>query len=377
MDKLFLKHLPVFILLLVVLCTAGTDSAYAAVAFSCGTAGNFNSGGAINTQATISGVHNLTMAVAGGLTYNAALNGPATGTPITCTITGGGNKILYDVYCDASDSIANNAGCCGVTNRSITSFNVDSQTQGPHMTNKVCNGLAGAMAGTLKTDAGGTAVITVGAVMDATHVKIGSSYKLSNHATGLFNIKVIDQPTSTTYGPVTKDLSVTFTSLVGFSSTTGMNFANMVGPAVPVAGDHVDLGTDGTAVYNGAFTAQPGGALSAGAVKMNNVQDGVTVEIYCDTTIHMTNGGAASINVTGIKVAAQGSTGTYAGAGTACTGSGAGAPATTMVYAAGTADTFFLGGKLDGGTAAAFSNATIYRSTNAGGTPATVIVLNQ
>jgi hypothetical protein len=79
--------------------------------------------------------------------------------------------------------------------------------------------------------------------------------------------------------------------------------------------------------------------------------------------------------VNGIKVAAEGSTGTYAGAGSACNGSG-GAVATTMTFNSSTANTFYFGGKIDGSTATSFAGGS-YSSANTGGTNMTVIVLYQ
>ena len=90
----------------------------------------------------------------------------------------------------------------------------------------------------------------------------------------------------------------------------------------------------------------------------------------------MTNAaGTSSITMNGIKAVAQGSTGTYAAAGSLCNGSG-GAAATTMVFNSVTAHQFFFGGKLDGATASSFA-AGAHSSANPNGTSMTVIVLNQ
>ncbi len=373
MNKI-LNHIPIFILLLALFfSTVLPRLAWApASSFTC-TAGNLNSGGAINTQATGSGAHNVVIDTAGAMSYNAALNGPATGTAIVCAVSNIGKNDVIGVYCDASGTITNAGGCCGTTDRNITAYSVKAvggTTLGP----AACAGI-GTKVGTFKaTNTGaGDGTVTLGATMDATHVKIGGTYTLAASAPGKVNVKVIDETTPQTFN-ATADLSAVFTSLVGFSSTGTMDFKKVGFSGVPGAGDHVDLGTDGTVASAGNFQGNAG--TVAGQVTINNVQNGVTVQVQCDTTIHLTNAANThSINVTGLKAAAEGSTGTYAGAGSACNGSG-GAVATTMVYTAGTADQFFFGGKLDGGTASGLAGE-VYSSTNPGGTSATVIVLNQ
>lgn len=149
-----------------------------------------------------------------------------------------------------------------------------------------------------------------------------------------------------------------------------------LGFALPVTGsDSVSLGTNGAASYAGNFSNQ-GGTVTAGSVQLNNVQDGVTVEIYCDASATLTKSGASasSIQVTGIEAAAENARGAY-GTGSACNGIG-GSAATTMVYLAGTRDEFFLGGVLNGATASSFADGA-YSTANGGGDDIQVTVLNQ
>lgn len=327
--------------------------------------------GTVNTQATVTGPNTMSMVTSGTISYPPALTGPATGTPITCNLSGwSGNKNI-SIDCDATRSIANPGGCCGDTNKNMTSFSIfgsGNSTDGP--TN--CNGVGGSDTLRFRTTNAGTATLVIGAAMDATHVKIGGTYNLTSHASGPLNI---DAKVGGDTAATTANFSVSFNSLVGFSGQTDMQFGAL-GFALPVTGsDTVSLGTNGTAAYAGNFSNQ-GGTVTAGSVRMNNVQDGVTVEIYCDTSAILTKSGASSssIQVTGIEAAAENTRGAY-GTGSACNGIG-GAPATTMVYLAGTRDEFFLGGRLNGATATSFADGS-YSTANAGGNDIQVTVLNQ
>lgn len=363
------KRIAVFISLLAFLCLPG-EGAFAQT-FTCST-GNF---GTVSSQATITGPNSMTMDYLGNITYPAPLTGPATGSPITCTLSGWKSSRDIDIRCDAVRTIANSGGCCGQTNRDMTAFTirgVGSNTAGP----VTCTGINNIVLTVTSTAAGGATLI-LGTTMDATQVRIGGSYALANHAIGPINIR----GRQTGGGPAiditqTANFTVVFASLVGFTSVTNLAFGVMALSGQPASGDRVDLGTDGTATYTGVFTAN-GGTLNAGQVTMNNIENGVTVEVYCDTATTMTNGAGKSIQVTGLKVAAEGSTGPYASAGVACTGSGAGTPATTMVYTAGTRDQFFLGGRLDGATASPAFPGGSYATSNSGGVYANVVVLTQ
>lgn len=365
-----------FLFLFAAFCAAGTSTAYAAATITCGTNGDFNSGGAITTQATGSGVHNLTINTAGAISYDAAITGPATGTPITCTMAGWRNNSAMTPQCDISRVTQSTGGCCGTTTRNHTLFRIKG-VGNTTLAETNCLGM-GTNIATFNSSGTGTGTLTFGTTLDATHVTIGGTYKLSNNAAGVLNLQIRGRNAANTTVTVTAtaDYSVLFASSLGITSTTDMALAKVIYASGSLSGaDHVDLGTNGTAVYAGTFSAGTG-TKAAGQVTMNNVQNGVTIQVQCDTTVKMTNAaGTSSITINGIKVAAEGSTGTYAGAGAACNGSG-GAAATTMVYTAGTADQFFFGGKLDGATATSFTSGS-YDSRNPSGTSMTIIVLNQ
>lgn len=332
--------------------------------------------GTVSTQATLTSPNNIVMDTAGSITYPGTMSGPATGTPITCTLSGWRAGRSFDVDCDAARTITNSAGCCGVADRNITAITVkgvSATTAGP----TVCNGLAGGTTISFTSNGAGTGTLTFGLTMDATHAKIGSSYALSNNAAGPLNITVHMKGG----GPQidvsqTANFTAVFSSLVAFTSVTNLSFGNLAFSTQPGASDHVDLGTDGTEVFAGVFSAQSGGSVAAGQVTVNNVENGMTLEVYCDNQATLSNGSGKTIKATGLKVAAEGSTGTYAGAGSACNGA-SGAVATTMVYTSGTRDQFFFGGKLDGGTASASLPGGSYSTANSGGVYANVVVLNQ
>ena len=356
-------------MLCALLCPA--TRAHAAITLTCGTAGNF---GTVTSQVTSSGPNSMVMSTTGTITYPAVLSGPATGTPITRTISGSsnGNKNV-DVYCDASRVITNSGGGSGGTaNRNMTAFSVSGAGKS-NLASTPCLGI-GTLAGSFTVNGASGATLNLGATMDATHVLVnGSAYQLSNNAAGPVNVKVTDT-TAGLSSQTTANFSVTFAGVIGFPSVTNLSFGKLAFTTQPTSADHVDLGTNGTAVYAGTFTAQ-GGTLNAGQVTMNNVQNGVVVEVRCDTATTMTGPSSKTIQVTGLKVAAEGSTGPYASAGAACAGSGAASPATTMVYNSGSADQFFFGGKLDGGTASSgFINGS-YATTSGG--YANVNIVNQ
>jgi hypothetical protein len=353
-------------------CMAFSGPAQAAIAITCGTAGSF---GTVNTQATFTSPNNITMTTAGAITYPGTLNGPATGTPITCTISGSTNgNNTVQVFCDTSRVITNSGGTGGQANRNMTAFTV-SGTGKNTLASSACAGLTTA-AGSFTVNGGQGATLNLGVTMDATNVAIGGTYQLSNNAAGPVDVKVTDVSAGTN-ATATANFTITFASLLGFSAVNNMAFGKIGFAGQPTSTDHADLGTDGTVVYAGGFNSGSGGAVNAGSVTMNNVQNGVTLEVRCDTSTTMTNGAGGSIQVNGLKVAAQGATGSYAGSGVACAGATAASPATTMVFNSGTANTFYIGGKLDGGTATAGFTGGNYSTANAGGVYANVNVVAQ
>jgi hypothetical protein len=371
--KKILNYIFAYLVIPAALCAAIFSIAHAASTFTC-TAGNISSAGNLKTQATISGTNNVTINTAGTLTLPATITGTSPGTAIVCAASNIGKNDVVGVYCDSTATIKNNAGCCGTASRNISAFTVKG-VGGTTLNETPCLGI-GNKVGTFKmTGTGnGDGTVTIGATMDATNARIGSSYTLAN-GSGKMAVTIKDETNPATYN-TTADLSVVFDSTVGFSSTGVMDFKKVGYTGTPTGSDHVDLGTDGTTVSAGNFQGNAG--TTAGQVTMNNVQNGVTLEVRCDSSVHLTNAaGTVSINVTGLKVAKEGSTGPYASAGSACAGSGAAGAATTLVYTSGTTDQFFFGGKLDGGTTTGTWAGGTYSSTNPGGTSAVVAVVNQ
>jgi hypothetical protein len=219
----------------------------------------------------------------------------------------------------------------------------------------------------------GRGILLIGTTMDATHVKIGGTYLLSSHAAGVLNIFARQGGVGS--ATETADFSVVFSSLVGFTNHVDMQFGAMSYSLPVTAADTASMGTNATVAYTGSFSSQ-GGTVTAGSVLMNNVQDGVTVEVYCDTSATLARSGApaSTIQVTGIEAAGENARGPY-GTGNACN-SIAGVPAATMLFQSGVRDEFFLGGRLDGATVTAFSDGA-YITSNPGGNDIQVTVLNQ
>lgn len=345
--------------------------AFAPPSITCTQDGDF---GTVAANATITSTNNITMSTTGAITYDTDLTGPATGTPVICLVSGFAGNQQLRVRCDDVRTIANPAGCCGTTNRSINRIRV--RAVGNTTLNETdCDGI-GSNAGNFRVDGSGNGTIYVGVRMDATHVKIGGTYQLSNHASGPVNVAVrTTGGGATTYGPDTADFSVSFTSRLSVTGSQDMDFSNISISTVPAAGDYADLGTNGTVAFSGNFAVGPSPSPAAGNISIGNAENGVILEVYCDQTATLTRTGGGSIQATGIKVAREGTTGTYAGAGSLCNGI-AGAAATTMTYNSTTGNQFFFGGRLDGSTASAFTVGD-YSTGNAGGDSLSIIVLNQ
>jgi hypothetical protein len=376
--RIFVNHLPVFILLLTAFVTMATV-VYAAHSFTNINAETYTT---VTSQATLNGTHNVEMGTNGNISYNAALTGAGTGTVAAFQLAGYvvGDKITID--CDKTGTIKNVGGSSyGATTLSIAKAYVSNTAGvvGPGLGN-ACNNIGGgnSMVHTY-TGVAANDRIYLDTQINATHVKVGGTYSANNNGT-LFSVKA----TCKTSGPnqctvasgitATTDVIIDFLTSLGISSTTNMNFGKSAFTGTPGAGDYIALGTNNTAVAAGNFSLQ-GGTLTSGQVTISNAENPVVIQVQCDNSIHLTNAANThSINVTGVVVAKEGSTGTYA-AGNACNGSG-GAVATTLTYTSGTQDQFFFGGKLDGSTASGLANET-YSSTNPGGTSMTVVVLYQ
>lgn len=128
------------------------------------------------------------------------------------------------------------------------------------------------------------------------------------------------------------------------------------------ASDFVKLGTDGSRTFGGVFSAG-GGTVNAGDVLITGSY-GQVLDVACSATARMTTGAAPRIDITGIEVAAENSTGAY-GTKTACTGIGNNVMSFTLTLT--TNDNLKVGGKVDGATAASWTSGT-YSTSSAGGT---------
>lgn len=160
----------------------------------------------------------------------------------------------------------------------------------------------------------------------------------------------------------TIDAVAIFTDGVLVGNEADIDFSNIEFSVAPGAGDTVSIGTNGNIVYAGNFGGL--GTGTAGNVDVTFGTNGLTVEVFCDTTATLTNGAGASIDLVGIETAAENATG-GPGAGNPCNGV-AGAAAASLVLNTGVLDSFKFGGQLDGATAAGFVSGN-YSTGMAGG----------
>lgn len=164
----------------------------------------------------------------------------------------------------------------------------------------------------------------------------------------------------------------TFSDGVQVGNEADIDFSNIEYAAAPGVGDTVSIGTNGNIAYAGTFSGF--GTGTAGNVDVTVGTDGLTIEVFCDQSATLTDGGGGSIDLTGIEAAAENATGAY-GAGGACNGV-AGAAATSLVLTLGVLDSFKFGGQLDGTTAAGFGGGS-YSTGFAGGDDLQVDVFYQ
>lgn len=158
---------------------------------------------------------------------------------------------------------------------------------------------------------------------------------------------------------------------VGNEQHMAFNIVNY--SAAPGAGDLVSLGTNGAITYGGAnFSGL--GTGTPGRVDVTTGTNGLTVEVYCDTSATLSDGAAGRINAISLEVSPENSLGAY-GTGQPCNGI-SGAPATNLILNTGVLDTFVLGGRLDGSTAINFGGGS-FSTTNAGGDNVQVDVFYQ
>lgn len=178
----------------------------------------------------------------------------------------------------------------------------------------------------------------------------------------LASAAIIALPVTVVHATTTNmDATATFLTAITLTPTT-MDFGG-ISYTTAVAGDTASLGTDSTIGYAGTWAAG-GGTPAAGTVQVTAGTDGQTVEVSCDTTAQMGDGGGNTIDVVSLEVVSETAGPGAFGTGIAC--AGIGTPSTTMVLdvSGGTADMFYFGGQIDGSTASvgfaggAFSTAT-------------------
>ena len=178
--------------------------------------------------------------------------------------------------------------------------------------------------------------------------------------------------TSQAQNSTTIESTATFSDGVQIGNEADIDFNNVEFAAAPGIGDTVSLGTNGAIAYAGTFGGI--GTGTPGNVDVTVAVNGLTVEVFCDQTAILSNGGGASIDVIGIEAAAENATGAYSTGG-ACNGV-AGAAATSLVLTLGVLDSFKFGGQLDGTTAAGFVGGS-YSTGFAGGNDLQVDVFYQ
>jgi hypothetical protein len=149
------------------------------------------------------------------------------------------------------------------------------------------------------------------------------------------------------------DATANFIAAVTLGNEVDMDFGDIVYSTAPVGGDTVTLATDGTLSLTGS-SFSPGATGTPGSVDVTAGNDGETVNIQCDATATMGNGAGASIDIVNIEVATEGNEGP-ANAGFACAGIGVTATSMVLDLTGGTANSFKLGGTIDGATASSFA----------------------
>jgi hypothetical protein len=339
------------------------------------TVSNDASFGTTNANPTVTSPNSMLLGTNGTISYPSTASGPGSGTPGALVISGfnAGDNIKVD--CEATKTLTDNTASNGSTTLSMTEFRfvVGTSVLGPGLGTK-CNGLGGnALSYNFVANNAAANTIHFGGAMDVTHPKFAGTYTLSSNAGGKITFQIKKGATTVS---ATADVSASFASQAAITSTTNMDYGKIMYTTPVNSSSHADIGTDGGLVFAGNFSSATGSTTgTAGQVTISNVQNGVTLEVYCDSTATLTNGAGASIKVTGLKVSPEGSTGPYASTGSACNGSG-GTLATTMVYNGTTGDQFFFGGKLDGGTATNFTGGN-YSTSNSGGASAQVVIISQ
>ncbi len=143
------------------------------------------------------------------------------------------------------------------------------------------------------------------------------------------------------------DALATFVAAVTLGNEVDMDFSSVAFSAAPtVAGDNVQLGSDDSITYNGVFSVGISATPAAGEVEVTAGSVGATVDVECDASAQMGDGGGETIDVINIEV--TDTPGAF-GTGNAC--GGIGAVAMSRVLAGGGADVLYFGGQIDGSTA--------------------------
>lgn len=306
----------------------------------------------------------------GNITYAAGYSGPASGTAGRLYATS--NSVparTLNISCVASGTMGNVGGYCGTTPETLSPIYISLTPVAPGL-GTACSGLgAGGINTTVSTTLPRT--IYVGADLNVASVCFGGLYKLSTGGG-----KITFRYRQSKGGPpvtidVTMDASAIFNAILTVTSSVDMDFGTIEFSGAPGAGSTADIGTNGNMVYAGVFSGASTG--TAGSVTVTGVNTGTPLQVFCDSSAVMTNGSGASINVTNIEVREEGATANF-GSGSACNGLG-GAAARNFTYTVTTTDTVFVGGRINGATAASFV-AGSYSTANAGGNPIDITIIN-
>lgn len=167
-------------------------------------------------------------------------------------------------------------------------------------------------------------------------------------------------PMSVMAATTTIEATATFREAITLGNEVDMDFGQIDFTGTPAGGDTVTMAPDGTLTPAGNFSSAATG--TAGSVEIVTGTDGLTVDVQCDTTATLTDGAGASIQVTGVTVAAEDNLGAPA----TCNGIGNTVLSFALDNSGGTRDEVKLGGVLDGNTATAFVGGS-YSTANASG----------
>lgn len=361
MHHFFVVFFVVFVALAVLPCAAQAQLAVKTSDIALGTA-----------DVPVGGAGTNAIGTNGVISYAAGYSGPATGTAGSIQINGTiGRQTL--ISCEATKTMTNIGGSGGEANRTASPFHIvlgTSSAVGPGLGLR-CNGLNSAVINLNLPAAAADRVILIGMTMDVTDVMNGGEYALSNNAAGGVIIRVRQQGG----GPpnqidITVDARASFNKDVSIIAQTDMNYDSIEFTGTPGAAERADMGTNGVIVYGGTFSGN--GLGTPGAITLDGVPDGTSLEVFCSQSATLANASSNTIDITGIEVAAENASGGY-GTGASCNGI-AGAGALTFTYTSGSNDEVFVGGRLDGATVSGALSGN-YSTVNAGGSPIDLTVV--